>query len=232
MRFHNTPIRDAHFSSGDDWDEMWNNLVRFPSMNVDSKFTRIKVSGPNQLLLELLKVVIRNFKKRAPTRQYLFEVESMHWFTDFNPYMFTKFKDELLSLFNPPAVTQPEELVLHLRRGDDLTAPVRYESDAQLIATLGCLKSTFPGKRIRIYSNAGNQELADLCGSDVILDSETDPFSAIAHMAKADVLVIAKSSMSYVAALLSNGAVFSPEFWHPRVPGWKSQSEICIRGAD
>lgn len=49
-----------------------------------------------------------------------------------------------------------------------------------------------------------------------------DPLEAISLMANADVLIMGKSSLSYVAALLNkDGVIFFPkDFWHTPLPHW------------
>jgi hypothetical protein len=46
---------------------------------------------------------------------------------------------------------------------------------------------------------------------------------AIKRMANAEVLVLSKSSLSYVAGILNNSGTiyYPPNFWHPRLRGWK-----------
>ena len=47
------------------------------------------------------------------------------------------------------------------------------------------------------------------------------PLMALARLASADTLIMSKSSLSYVAALLGKGHNIYPKgFWHPPLPGW------------
>ena len=51
-----------------------------------------------------------------------------------------------------------------------------------------------------------------------------DPLEAIMEISKADYILMSRSSLSYVAALLApeSSIVFYPKhFWHPRLRGWK-----------
>jgi len=50
-----------------------------------------------------------------------------------------------------------------------------------------------------------------------------NPLVAIEVMAKSDYLLMGKSSLSYVGALLNkSGKVYSPrDFWHKPLPGWR-----------
>jgi hypothetical protein len=44
------------------------------------------------------------------------------------------------------------------------------------------------------------------------------------QMSKAELLILGRSSLSYVAGILSSGktVVAAPEFWHPPLSNWKS----------
>ncbi len=46
------------------------------------------------------------------------------------------------------------------------------------------------------------------------------PFTTFHHMVSADVLVMAKSSFSYSAALFSNGIKIYLPFWHKPLQNW------------
>jgi hypothetical protein len=56
--------------------------------------------------------------------------------------------------------------------------------------------------------------------------TEASVFDVIQSMALSDYLLMAKSSLSYVGALLSTGVVFYQEFWHPALPHWKRLSSL------
>ena len=79
-----------------------------------------------------------------------------------------------------------------------------------------------------IIDNEGRLELQDssvLSGfkkyQDLSIVSNIDPISAWQVMSKADVLLIGKSSFSFVGALLNKkGLVISPIFWHKGPKSW------------
>lgn len=57
----------------------------------------------------------------------------------------------------------------------------------------------------------------------VVVHSGGDPIEAMIQMARASVLIMGRSSLSYLAGIINiNGTVVSaPEFWHPPLAGWK-----------
>jgi hypothetical protein len=58
---------------------------------------------------------------------------------------------------------------------------------------------------------------------DVVIHSGGDPVDAIISMSQASLLILGRSSLSYVAGLLNqNGLVVAaPDFWHPPLSHWK-----------
>ena len=62
--------------------------------------------------------------------------------------------------------------------------------------------------------------LSALTDHGVIQAANMDPFTTLRHLTEADLLVTAKSSFSYVAALLNPGLVLYEPFWHGPIPGW------------
>ena len=65
-------------------------------------------------------------------------------------------------------------------------------------------------------------QLAEKYPNVVEIVSGGDPLDAIKIMVNADILLLSRSSLSYISALLNrNGQVFyPPNFWHPKLPTW------------
>jgi hypothetical protein len=59
--------------------------------------------------------------------------------------------------------------------------------------------------------------------SKVVVHSGGDPIDAMIQMARASVLIVGRSSLSYIAGILNkDGTVVGPpEFWHPSLETWK-----------
>jgi hypothetical protein len=58
---------------------------------------------------------------------------------------------------------------------------------------------------------------------DLRIISGGDPIDALKIMSQADYLIMSRSSLSYLGALLNrNGTIFfPPDFWHKPLKGWK-----------
>jgi hypothetical protein len=113
------------------------------------------------------------------------------------------------------------QVAVHVRRGD--VTPIskgRYSDNAFLMKVLGNVSEVLSSLRIpaqwSLYSQGDVDDFEEFkrLGIDCYIDS--CPFSTFHSLVSADVLVMAKSSFSYVAGLLSSGVkIYEPFFRQP-----------------
>jgi hypothetical protein len=220
----NTPISGAHFSTGDNWDRNWNKLFEFEKMpgcsNDGRNWPERKVRGALGIALILLMNV--GFKR---PRKLVLVAESAHDYTNVFSSSFETAKNVFRQGFRPHPGAKAGGIVVHVRRGTDVTAEVRRETDQSIIARVSQLAHQHPELNVTIYSNE-KIPWQFAIPQNYVLDYSSTPFEAVTHMATADFLIIAKSSMSYVAAIVCDGQVYSPDFWHPRLANWLSVSTL------
>jgi len=123
--------------------------------------------------------------------------------------------------------SQTLRIAMHVRRGDvaaDGPNARRYtctdkvkRTYQHLIAVLDCLDRPY---HVTLYSQGDPAQFVDLQDRGVTVATDLDPFRTFEQLVLADVLVTAKSSYSYVAALLSQGTVLYEPFWHSPLPTW------------
>jgi hypothetical protein len=123
----------------------------------------------------------------------------------------------------PPGAVR---IAAHIRRGDVSLARYagRYtENDVyvtafrrirDLIAPLGVTL------HFEVYSQGKEEEFAEFAEFNAELRIDTPLFEDVESMATADVLLIAKSALSYVAAIYSTGVKLFQPFWVEPLPGW------------
>jgi hypothetical protein len=230
IEFRNTPIVNAHFGNARDWDTRdeswdlkWNSLIAFQNLNKKELVGRKIIKSSTTTIL--WKVILKLILTAKIKEKYIFELESAHGFTDLKPEIIKNTQGIFRNMLVPVPVKSDENIVIHLRRGSDTTANERYEKDETLFTWLLNLLDQYPNDLIRIYTNEFF-ELPVPFQNLVIVDYQTEPFEAISHMANCKVLVIAKSSMSYVAALMNKGIVYCPYFWHPKMKSWDHISKL------
>jgi len=72
-----------------------------------------------------------------------------------------------------------------------------------------------------IYSQGEEEDFQKIYqGDDILLHINTPLEKTFVPMVLADILVCSRSSLSYSAALLSDGTIYYLPFWHPPLPSW------------
>jgi hypothetical protein len=116
-------------------------------------------------------------------------------------------------------------VAVHLRRGKDLGHKLfllsHEEYSAALTRTLRDAVHAMGARCvIRVFSDGDEAELGALQQLGVEFHMNEDLFSTFHSLVNADVLVMAKSALSYAAALLSCGLVIYEPMHHPPLPKW------------
>jgi hypothetical protein len=110
---------------------------------------------------------------------------------------------------------------VHVRRGDVDAAsyPEMWTDVAVIAATLDTVRSVLAemgiAYAVHIHSQGPAGELASLEGDDVTLHLDEDALSTFDDLVGADLLVMAKSSFSYLAAIVGEGIKITQEFYEP-----------------
>ena len=116
------------------------------------------------------------------------------------------------------------KVVFHLRRGDvsSTSFPNRYTSIDYYLELIAELSIIDPSLKFIIHSQTKGLTSLEIRAlshvSDLILDAKLN--SAWEDMINAEILVIAKSSFSYVPALYSKATIVYQPFWHEKKSEW------------
>lgn len=197
----------------------WNLLIG-PFRSFDLEV--VKVRGLVQLFGEVL------FRGKGKGG-VLLDVDHCHFYTDYFPESLLQHRDEFrqkvsqaIKQWGLGGESYKERVAVHLRRGiiDDGSAGTRVTSDDDLLRHLTLIRQAHPNDDIRIYSYMENEALSSRLPTWASLDSNSDEFEMFAHCSQADVFVMAKSSLSYLAALANSNEVWYQDFWHPRINNW------------
>lgn len=116
-------------------------------------------------------------------------------------------------------------IAVHVRRGD-ITRDVEYmwtslDSYARAIGqVLEGVKARGIEPQLSIYSEGRREDFAALDGPGVTFHLDADPVWTMRQLASADLLVMARSYFSQVAALYSKGVVVYEPWLAPPLDGW------------
>jgi hypothetical protein len=159
----------------------------------------------------------------------IIQAPHLHPFTDARPDIYAKISDELRRKYaGKPPVRSPSYLsiAVHIRRGDvTLQAhPLRYTSNPKIRTAIGGVVRTIErsgyGCRVSIYSEGFEEDFSGIADCSFKLHLNGDPLDALQDMISSDILVMSKSSFSYVAALIHQGLIIYDPFWHRPMSHW------------
>lgn len=150
--------------------------------------------------------------------------QHFHAFADSRPDLYADIVRDLRSrLILPSRSFEAPTIAVHVRRGDIVGQPSytkRFTDNATLARHIGAALRDFPRHRVRIFSQGVEADfdgLPDVCEFEL----DTDIFATLSGLIEADCLIMAKSSLSYVAGLYSGGTVYYEPFWHRPLSSWR-----------
>jgi hypothetical protein len=118
------------------------------------------------------------------------------------------------------------DIAIHVRRGDVSheinSSSDRYTSNEDYNKILLMLRREYPTYNITVHSQGNLEDFSDLVGDNITYKLNEDLRQTFHSLVTAKVLVMAKSSLSYSAAILNEGTVYYQDFWHKPLDGWKN----------
>ncbi len=144
-----------------------------------------------------------------------------HRFTDKNPDGYLRILESLRSCLKIPAKSHDGTIIaVHIRRGDvSQNTPKRFTPNKTAAKYIEIARRRYPDARIRIFSQGDKSEFEHL-PRDCEFELNTDLAETLSNMISADCLIMSKSSLSYIAALLSRGTIYYELFWHSPLSSW------------
>jgi hypothetical protein len=114
---------------------------------------------------------------------------------------------------------------VHVRRGDITSSrPEMWTSTSFIAETIAHVRAVLDvhciKHRLFIFSQGDHADFAKLDLPDTEFFLDADPIWSMQEAIEADILIMAKSSFSYVAALLSGGIKIYEPFFFPPLSSW------------
>jgi len=117
-------------------------------------------------------------------------------------------------------------IAVHIRRDNPhdkgLAGARTTTSNNTYLATIHYIRKNFNHKQLQfhIYSQGNKEDFKIYESNDTILHINEDIVPTFTGMVASDMLITSRSSLSYLAGLLSDGTVFYQPFWHPPRKNW------------
>jgi hypothetical protein len=164
----------------------------------------------------------------------LFDIDHCHAYTDWNiqsvesmaPYLQSAFRSQhSVKTFES---AEGSKLIVHLRRGhiEDGSGELRITRDDAVIDGIHSVMTLSGLSEGVVFCMQPEPQIESRLPDGIVFDSTSDEFEVIYAMSKAEYLILAKSSMSYVAGILCTGTVLYESFWHPKLKRWTSLDRI------
>jgi hypothetical protein len=220
IEFLHTPMTTVHFAKDEQDITLWNGVILFDqiSRSTSASVNVQKVESLRSLIAKLL----FSPKSEMPV---CYEIAHCHGYTDRFPDSISRLIPELKLNIGPAiSIGQEEcsESVIHVRGeigGVDRDSPRRSSLSVIESKILHSLRNSTDSSVV-VYTSEFSSELSSFEGDRVSVDYSTEVFGVLKCMVRAQNLYLAKSSLSYVAGILSSGLVHYESFWHPRLDHW------------
>ncbi len=210
LSYVHTPMTVVAHGAGSEWISSWNSFVDFSD--------GIEQISPDDPVANILEV----FNLRSQPTAAVAANQHFHAYCDRRPAVYLKVQDEFRRRCG--AVKKDIDhgvMAVHIRRGDVMSDPdnARRRTALDVVgAVITAAKRRRPDLLIKVFSEGEATEFATLQADELHLNG--DVFQTLTALANAEILLTAKSSFSYVAALLSRGTVIYDPFWHKPLPTW------------
>lgn len=119
-------------------------------------------------------------------------------------------------------------IAAHVRRGDvsESQNSMRYTDDHAIISRLVRIQKICRANDlqtdIKIYSEGQISDFQKFLSHDFELVLNDTPLDTLHELMTSDILLLAKSSFSYIAGLLSDGIVLYDDYWRQKKKSWIS----------
>jgi hypothetical protein len=118
-------------------------------------------------------------------------------------------------------------IAVHIRRSNEVDigipdANIRYTVDEYYLKKIETIREKYKHKKLcfHIYSQGNLSDFTKYNSKDTVFKINMNVFDTFKEMVAADVLIMSKSSFSYIAAILSDGDIYYQLFWHPHMKHW------------
>ena len=229
LRYAHTPFSNiAHAPENtpmDEWSAAWESFFALGNGEIPAA----EVEARGLRLVEVAKPHRTRLRSRC-----LHVVAHCHKVTDRHPEEWAALAPVLRQkyLSSPKPVLPPDpddtiRIAVHLRRGDVGATgrfSERFTPDMEVLRRLAhLLDSLGPAREravVRLFSEGNPDDFAPYRELGAALHLDEDAFETFHHLARSHVIMLAKSTFSYLAGMIGGALCLYEPFWHQPLPGW------------
>lgn len=222
---HNDKKRPHFEQEIEDFFSLGSNETKIENINIQ-EYKVVDLNSTKGILKQIFSDSLFN-----PDTKIIFQSEHFHHYANRFPEKYNLIKEKLRNKFYASPKNHPLHksgvtlsIAIHIRRGDvnkDYTG--RYTSNSEIRIKLNAFIKILNNNSIpfiiHVYSEGEEKDFKEL--SDIaVLHLNDDVFETFYNLVEADILFMAKSAFSFIAALLSKGVIIYDPFWHKPMDQW------------
>lgn len=226
------------------WDEKWDDIFNIKSINSIVEIDKENTTT-NKEVVKLFNVSNNDIDMIIKNPDKIFSITLPFNIVDNAPNIYYNIiRNDIINAYNNSNYelslfdNDRKNIVIHIRVLNECDNEIetiqyenligiRYTSYEHYTILINKLKNIYPNYNIHIFS----QKKISLYYKDidkienVKLHLDTDAITSFHHMCNSDILVIAKSSFSYLAAIYNKNKVIFFPFWHAPLDNWQNACE-------
>jgi len=219
------------------WNKTWDTFFNIKSLTEQQFPSNHEMIYCNQVNIHDINYILNSKNK-------IFSISLPFQVVDFAPNIYYKIiQDDIIRVYEESNKTRLLQLfkknkiniALHIRvinHCDDEAEIKHFENlngrfeihDHEYISLINKLRKIYPNSDVHIFSQPNIYKKYKLVTEldNIYLHLDTDAMDTFHHLSCADILVIAKSSFSYLAGIYNKNKVIYIPFHHPPLEEWES----------
>jgi hypothetical protein len=223
------PISEVshNVNNDSDWDEKWEQFLNLSNFSVPMDHHREngkKFKNFNKLTSEIV------LNSKSDNNRY-YKIDDCFPFIYHQPESLKLIQNDLRdsyksNKFSKNIIFEPDllNISIHIRRGD-VTANrnnKRFTTTDKLVQIIRRIKSQLGDRNYCIYGFCVDyyDDFLKLESEGVKIIHDFDIFQVMNHLISSDLLVMSKSTISYISALLNEGIIIHEPFLYPPLDEW------------
>jgi N6-adenosine-specific RNA methylase IME4 len=224
---------DHNYNNDSEWDNKWDDFFNISTLSYHGNIEKLNIVKYEYIDNTILNKIINAYEYNN-----LYSICFAFNIVDTSPdYYYKSIQDDAIYAYdkansNRQLMYSKDKIsiALHIRAYNDCdeTHVQTFEHTRFAISCdeyyklITKLKNTYTNAEIHIFSQKTFDEkyssLRDIPDLNIHLDYDT--FDTFHHLCKADILVMGRSSFSYLAAIYNKKSVIYYTFWHPPLDNW------------
>jgi hypothetical protein len=167
-------------------------------------------------------------KRRAINEKIVLRFQQCYWLHRHYPDSLEAISESLRTKFGLPADQERDHIVVavHVRRGDVGISKnaLRFTPNDTIVRTIEYLRDILEDMGVKaifqVHSQGPASDFAELSRIGCELYLDTDAIWTMEKLVASDILIMSKSSFSYVAALINRGVKIYERTFNPPLSSW------------